>query len=227
VSTLLPDGLVTLREAADMIAQSKYAGLPDPEIVTKLRELRIDVADGTAIDDATNELWKAVDAGRLRPLAVGGRPRKVVSLRTINTREIVALRSPRGRAFTFLRPRHPLYKQFTAWFGLDLADVALAFRQREVEKLARTLLRRRRKAADAKTRRGRPSRLTVVGIAINEVLASGKWSPEKSLKALTQRVNRRRSTDRAISEDTVTRALDHLYEETGDRRFQRLARKRP
>jgi hypothetical protein len=177
VSTLLPDGLVTLREAAAMIAQSKYAGLPDPEIVAKLRELRIDVADGTVIDDATNELWKAVDAGRLRPLAVGGRPRKVVSLRTINTREIVALRSPRGRGFTFLRPRHPLYKQFTAWFGLDLADVRLAFREREVGKLARTLFRRRRKAVDAKPRRGRPSRLTVVGMAIKSPIRRNRGSP--------------------------------------------------
>ena len=41
-----------------------------------------------------------------------------------------------------------------------------------------------------------------------------------SLKTLTQQVNRCLDTDKPISEETVTRALDQLYEETGDRQFQ-------
>jgi hypothetical protein len=226
VSALLPEGFVTLREAADMIVRGKYAGVPDSKLVAELRRSGADVADGAAIDDAIAEIWDAVDAARVRALVIGGQKRKIIRLPITATHEIPALRSPRGRDFTFLRPRDPLYKQLTAWLGLDLADVKLVFRAREIEKLARTVLRRRRDAAGAKTRAGRPSHLTVVATAISEIIASRKWSTERSLKALTAQVNRRSSMDRIVSEDTVTRALDRLFKETGDRRFQRLTRKR-
>jgi len=54
---------------------------------------------------------------------------------------------------------------------------------------------------------------------INELIDSGKWHSTRSMKALTQLVNRAlRST---VSEDTVTRALDQIYAETRDRRFLR------
>jgi hypothetical protein len=43
--------------------------------------------------------------------------------------------------------------------------------------------------------------------------------------ALTQEVNRYVNSDKPISEETVTRALDHLYEATGDRQFQRIHRR--
>ena len=46
-----------------------------------------------------------------------------------------------------------------------------------------------------------------------------------SVKMLTHLVNRDLTPNKPISEDTVTRALDQLYQETGDRTFQRIVRK--
>jgi len=49
-------------------------------IITKLRQEGIEVNDGPAIDRAVTKLWKAVDKGALRSMAIGGRPRRVVRL---------------------------------------------------------------------------------------------------------------------------------------------------
>ena len=47
-----------------------------------------------------------------------------------------------------------------------------------------------------------------------------------SLKALTDLVNRRLDRPKPFSEETITRALDQLYAETQDRRYERTRRKR-
>jgi hypothetical protein len=66
VAQIIPIGYVTIREAAEVIAQSRFAGVADRPEVTKLRRLGVDAADGAAIDDAVAALWKAADAGKLR-----------------------------------------------------------------------------------------------------------------------------------------------------------------
>jgi hypothetical protein len=60
---------------------------------------------------------------------------------------------------------------------------------------------------------------------IRNLLDNRKWDASMSLKALAQQVNRYVDTDKSISEETITRALDQLYEETGDRQFQRIHRR--
>jgi hypothetical protein len=61
--------------------------------------------------------------------------------------------------------------------------------------------------------------------AIQKLVDDEKWNTTMSLKTLAQLVNRCLETDKTISEETVTRALDKLYEVTGDRRFQRIHRR--
>ena len=138
--------------------------------------------------------------------------------------QIPGLQSPRGRDFTFLRNRHPLMPQFVKWFGKDfeLRDLTVLFREDQVVKLARILLRRRRAAAGNKT--GRPSKRWEVKKRIREVIDSRKWSPIQSLKLLTVQVNRPSKTP-DVSEDTVARALSELHGETDDRRYARLRRR--
>ena len=46
-----------------------------------------------------------------------------------------------------------------------------------------------------------------------------------TVKTLTQLVNRDVKPVKLFSEETVTRALYRLYQETGDRAFQRIIRK--
>jgi hypothetical protein len=228
VAQIIPIGYVTIREAAEVIAQSRFAGVADRPEVTKLRRLGVDAADGAAIDDAVAALWKAADAGKLRVVAIGGKPRKIVRLDPEDLKEVPFLRSPRGRDFNLLRPGHRLYKQITQWFGLDLAEITIAFREKEVAKLARSVVRARRKdikSDGVKKKVGRPERQAEVGNVIQTVIASKKWKPTESIKALTQAVNLQGKWPKPISEDTVGRALNRLYAKTQDRQFQRLPRK--
>jgi hypothetical protein len=100
MTTVLPIGYVTILEAAEMLQPAMYAGDPNLPMVTKLHQEGIEVNDGSAIDRAVAELWKAVDKGSLRSMATGGRPRRVVRLEARFTRGVPALRNPRGRGFS-------------------------------------------------------------------------------------------------------------------------------
>jgi hypothetical protein len=225
MNAVLPIGYVTLLEAAEMLLPAMYAGVPDLPIVTSLRQEGIDVKDGSAMDRAVVELWKAVDKDTLRSVAIGGRPRRVVRLDPKFTKAVPTLRSPRGRGFTLLRQSNPVYHELATWFGDLLHSATLAFRVTEVQKLARRLMRARRTAQKTdgqKKPRGRPSRIVTVQPLINDLVGRRKWNPTMGMKALTRDVNRAGKWPQRMSEDTVTRALDLLYEQTHDRRFERV-----
>src|SRR3981189_996388 len=116
MSGVVPIGYLTFREAAAKIEVAMFAGTPDRAAVVKARErYGGDVGDGAASQKAVNELWAAVDAERVRPVAVGGVPRRVVKLNPALTSAIPYLRRTGG--FTFLRPRNPRYQDITGWFG--------------------------------------------------------------------------------------------------------------
>jgi hypothetical protein len=229
VTITLPIGYVTILQAADILEQSLFAGLPDKPIVLRNRQTGIAVGDGAARDQAVSEIWKAVDAGVLRAMAVGGRPRRLVRLDPDRTQQIPFLRSSRGRGFSFLRPSNPVFDELAAWFGPNPDAVVLAFRETEIQKLARRLTRTRRRtsgSATTKARRGRPSSRAAVRAVIHELIEKRKWSPMLGLKSLAKSVNRKGKWPKAMSEDTVARALDELYIETQDRRFDRVHRKK-
>jgi hypothetical protein len=228
MTTVLPIGYITILEAAEMLLPAMYAGVPDLATVVSLRKKGTDVKDGAAMDRAVAELWKAVDEDSLRPMAIGGRPRRIERLDAAITKQIPTLRNARGRGFTFLRQSNPAYHQLASCFGYDLPWATLAFREAEVHKLARTLIRARRTAlrADGRKSRGRPSRQEMIISTVLELVERGKFVPLNGLKALTQLVNRSGKFEPPISEDTVARVLDRLYRETKDRRFQRVRRTR-
>jgi hypothetical protein len=229
MTAVLPIGYVTILEAAEMLLPAMYAGVPDLPVVTSLRQKGLDVRDGPAMDRAITELWNAVDAGKLRSMAIGGRPRRVIRLNTAFTKQVPTLRNPRGRGFTFLRQSNPAYQQLASWFGPDLFRATPAFREGEVRKLARKLMRARRSASNADTTkrpRGRPSRQETVVSTIRELVEAGEFLPLRGLKAFTQLVNKKGKCEPAISDETVSRVLDRLYQETNDRRFQRIRRER-
>jgi hypothetical protein len=229
MTTVLPNGYLTMLEAAGLLTNAMYAGVPDLPIVSQLRKEGLDVSDGRAMDRAIAEVWKAVDGGTLRALAIGGRPRRVVRLSPEVTKSIPTLRSPRGRGFTLLRQSNPTYHQLASWFGSLLPTASLAFREMEIQKLARRLMRARRiahKADGQKNPRGRPSRLAIVQPVISDLIAKRKWNPTMGMKALTRDVNRAERWPQDVSQDTVTRALDLLHEQAKDRRFERVRRSR-
>jgi hypothetical protein len=229
MTAVLPIGYVTILEAAEILQPAMYAGVPHLPIVAKLHQQGIEVKDGSAIDRAVAELWKAVDKGTLRSMAIGGRPRRVVRLDAQFTRGVPALRASRGRGFALLRQSNPAYHELATWFGPLLHTATLAFRATEVQKLARKLMRARRltQRTDGKKKpRGRPSHIGIIQPVIRAMVAQRKWSPTMGMKALTREVNRAGKWPQRVSQDTVTRALDLLYEQIRDRRFERVRRER-
>jgi hypothetical protein len=217
-------------EAAEMLQPSMFAGIPDQAAVTKLRQIGVNARDGLATDRAIAEIWNAVDSGAVRAMLVGGRPRRIVRLDPAITKQIPILRSPRGRGFTFLRPSNPAFHQLAGWFGPDLSNIILAFREAEIQKLARRLRRTRRRmpvSDNTKRRIGRPSRQAAVEPVIRKLVEGGEWNPLMGLKALARAVNRGGNWVKSVSEDTVGRALDQIFEKTQDRRYARARRNRP
>jgi hypothetical protein len=228
VTFLMLAGYISIREAAKSVERAMFAGVKDNPAVTKFRESGFEVGDRTANHRATSELWRAVDASKLRLMAIGGHPRRIVRITAEQTKQVPFVRDPRCGSFSYLRPFNAFHSEFAALFGTNTAAVTLAFRENEVEKLARALMharRRKLRSGDAKKPRGRPSRQTSAAAIIREIICQESWSPEKSLKELTLQVNRRAKFFPVFSEDTVTRALDGPHGGTKDRRFDRIARK--
>jgi hypothetical protein len=225
----LPLGYVTLLQAAEMLQPSMFGGTPDQPSVVRLRQMGENVGDGMATDRAIAEIWKAVDSRTVRPMVIGGPRARIIRLTPAITKQIPNLRSPRGRGFTFLRPSNPAFHQFAGWFGPDISNITLAFRQTEIRKLAGRLIRTRRRismSGGKKRRIGRPSRQAVLEPIICKLVEGGKWNQLMGLKALTSAVNRRVDSPKLVSEDTVARTLDGIYERTQDRRYARARRNR-
>jgi hypothetical protein len=227
MSELVPTGYLSRLEAVDILVPSLFAGAPDQPHVKKLREKGIDAADRAAIDKANTELWRGVDRGKIEVFAFGANSQRLRMEGSL-TEQVLFLRSPRGGDFTYARPGTSAHGKLVAQFGPNLGSVSLAFSKRDVEKWARSLLRtRRRKRASVvgKRRTGRPSRQALAMPVISKLLTEKEWNVTMSLKTLAQQVNRYVDTDKPVSEETVTRALDQLYEKTRDRQFQRICRR--
>jgi hypothetical protein len=229
MTTVVPIGYVTLLEAAEMLQPAMHAGLLDTASVAELRRRGLEVSDGTARDRAIAELWKAVDKNTLRSWAIGGSPRRIVRLDAHFTKSVPLLRSPRGRGLAFLRPSKPAFHELSEAFGGPFHNATLIFRASDVEKLARRLMRTRRTARRAdghKKSRGRPSVIAPVQSVVSDVINRRKWDATMSMKTLTREVNRGGRWQEPVSQDTVTRALDGLFEQSGDRRFERVRKPR-
>lgn len=230
MSRIVPDGFLTISQAIDELVVGMHSGMPDRPVVKDAKEQGYDVGDGVARDAANEKLWDAIDRNKLEVFLVGPKQPVPFKISPDMTREIPLLRSARGGDLVFLRPsKRRLHKQFTEWFGPDLSLVSVVCRRRPIEQLARTRLQaRRRKAATVKTRGvGRPSLQDEVKQLIRDIVEKRRWSTERSLKALTFQVNKFGPERRQVSEETVGRALDTLYSQTKDRRFQRLPKRQP
>lgn len=226
MTRLVPDGFLTIREAAEKLTVGLYSGEPDRSIVEQHKKSSFDVADGAAVDEAIAELWKAVDRGDLQAVLVGPGTPKALKLSGRLSQGIPLMRSTRGGGLSFLRPGNPNYAVLVNWFGSNLRQVSVVVAAKDVPKLSRKLLQlRRRRTASAKLgNAGRPSLQAEVKSIINDVIQKRRWSSTQSLKALTKAVNDRGKWLNPVSADTVTRALDSLYSESKDRRFERVRR---
>ncbi len=224
MTSLIPEGFLTLQKAAEKLTSALYSGKPERAIVRQYREKGLDGADGDAIDDAISKIWSAVDRDKLHALVFSASRSEPLGLPSDLSQGIPLLRNSRGGNLRFLRPSNKNFEEFSRRFGPDLSVVSVVFRETEINRLARALLQaRRRKISAARTsRRGRPSRRNDVKPIIYEIVAQRKWHPTQSLKTLTREVNHRGKWMNDVSDDTVERALSEIHRETGDRRFERV-----
>jgi hypothetical protein len=229
MSTILPIGFLTISEAARSLELALFAGEPDrPEVEKARAKLGDAVGDGAASSNSVERVWRAVDDGFLRPLAVGGRPRRIVQIDPELTRSIPQMRHQSMPGFVYLRPSHPDWNEVTSWFGIDVSRIALAFRETEVKNVAARLSRSRRRKRPIRpgVKAGRHSMQPLIREAIVEIVARKQWSTMRAIKELAQLVNRLGKISRVVSEDSVRRALDGLYAATNNRRYERVHRRR-
>src|SRR5216684_111385 len=101
---LIPDGFLTIRQAAERLVVAMYSGVPDRAVVQNLRESGLDVADGPPLDDAVSEVWVAVDKGKINLFLAGARRKVPLKCSSEMSKGIPLFRSPRGGDLSFLRP---------------------------------------------------------------------------------------------------------------------------
>jgi len=225
---MIPINYLSRQEAIEVIAAAKFAGVPDRGAVIEARQKGVDAADGPANDEAIAELWRAVDEGTLEVIAHGPGDRWL-KMSPEETGQVPLLRAPRGGDFTFLKPGNPFHDIAVSKFGSRLGLVSLMFPKLQVEKVARLTRRRRRQSLARSTGNHtakQPSRKELVLSIVRKMIEDGRWNPTISLIALTRLVERSNNWGQKVpSEDSVTGALDQIYEETRDRRFQRTRRR--
>jgi hypothetical protein len=186
MGSLIPTGFLTIREASERIASAIFSGKPDRPKVTRLRELGFDVADGEALEEAVAKIWTEVDKGKLTTFVVGpGHNGNLKRLTPAVSKGIPLLRSRGGGDLRFFRPAHEGYEEFARWFGPDLSMVCVIFREVEITRVVRSLLRcrRRKLLRNPAERRGRPSRQNEIESVIRDMVVKRKWSATQSLKA--------------------------------------------
>src|SRR5262249_38901333 len=142
--------------------------------------------------------------------------------------QLPMVRNSRVRGFSFVRRSNPACAELTRWFGPILANARLLFKEIEVRKLESQLRRNRRRRAAPCTEKspGRPPRQVEGEAEVRKAVEAKKCHGSQSRKALTGLVNRAGSWPKPVSEDTVCRALDQLYDRTKDRRYERRRRTR-
>jgi len=221
MTRLVPPGFLTFREAVSKLEDAMFAGIPDREEVKKYREGGYSVADGASSRKAADELWNAVDQGRLGAVGIARQPFRINKL-PASILQVPALRQTGD--FTYLRPGNVAFEEVARAFGCRPATISLAFRDKELGKLC-TMLRgtQRRKMRSSTARKvGRPSLGSSVRPSIIELIESKKWASPQPIKQLTSLLNRKLGLD--VSADTVARELDKLHDEAGERRFARHRR---
>jgi hypothetical protein len=221
MSDLLPVGLMSLHEAATYLMERLFAGAPASPIVQEIRDKGFPVDSREQLTESHQCLRKLILRDELKLHATGGVHGKDIRLTGDDLLEIPGLKTALVSDLSYLRPSHRFHGRFVNWFGIDLSQVGLGVEEHQVHKLTRKLVRARRRTK-ANARKGRPRVLPDVQPVVQEIVVTRRWTTDKSQKELAYLVNQQLS--KSVSQTSVTRALDTLYEITKDPRFKRIRR---
>ncbi|HEY8006611.1 MAG TPA: hypothetical protein VIE66_07435 [Methylocella sp.] len=225
MADLTPSGYLGIDDAIAAFCERMYRNDPEPDLVQELRDSGLSIGSAERHSDAIEALRRAILRGSLEVFVWHSGMSATVK---ISDTALARLRMLDRRTF-FLRTGHVR----TA----DLADAGILgkfarsfsasrcfFEERAFRVWLDRRERRLRLSADGNLARpvalGRPSKIKNIQTMIVELVERGGWDRSKPLRHMVDLLNKRLITDR-ISADTVAKAIDDLYSETKDGRYDR------
>jgi hypothetical protein len=226
---------IPLREALRRFAGMVAAELREPSLVSRLRREGVSVKDWKSDEIATDFFWRRVDRGQI-PIVAGTNdegppvlvPPDLLREVPLLSRSFSAVPNSRGTgSLSMLRPSHPAFGRFVALIGPKPAAAILMVRTSSIEgaiSIWRAMPKSRRHALPRASVSASDD-IKEIGKLIAKIIEAGEWDTSKPLKLLALLVHRRGRKKHSANVDTVARALDYLYQLTGDQRFVRRRRR--
>jgi hypothetical protein len=223
---IVPEGYITLKNAAHALAEIQYAGTDAHDAVIKVRAAGYDVRFTVEeYEQSAATCWELIDRTHdrkrgMKPVHIWVEQPKTSRMIQIEPGKLAPVpfaRSYKVGDLSYLRSG-PLFVQFSHWFDPPFNHVVFMLKVEDLDCLLLNYRRTvRRKARAGAQRVGRPSDSPAVQEAILEIDGRGKWNARRdSVKALWQLLGRPPySLD--VSESTVSRALKALVKADHDR----------
>jgi hypothetical protein len=225
MADLTPSGYIGIDDAIAAFCERMYRNEPETDLVQALRDSGLSIGSADRPADAIEALRRAVIRGGLGVFVWHSGMSATVKL---SDTALARLRMLDRRTF-FLRTGHVR----TA----DLADAGVlgklarsfaALRCFFEEHAFRSWLdrreRRQRSSPDGNIARpvalGRPSKIKIIEPMIVDLVETGRWDRSKPLRCMVDLLNQRLTADHVCA-DTVAKAMDDLFSETKDGRYDR------
>jgi hypothetical protein len=229
MADLTPSGYLGIDDAIAAFGERMYRNDPESDLVQKLRKSGLSIGSADRPASAIEALRRAVIRGSLGVFVWHSGMSATVKL---SATALARLHMLDRRTF-FLRTGHvrtadlagagvlgKLAKSFSASGCFFKAHPFRIWLDRSE--------RRRRLSQDGNLARpvalGRPSKIKIIEPKILELVESGRWDRSKPLSRVVDLVNQRLTSDQ-VGRDTVAKAMDDLYSETKDGRYDRRRKK--
>ena len=230
---IVPEGYITVKNAAHALAAVRYAGMDAREAVIKVRAAGYDVRFTLEeYEQSATTLWKLIDRTHdrksgMRPVHIWVEQPRTARTIQIEPGKLAAVpfaRSYKVGDLSYLRSG-ALFLQFSQWFEPPFHHVLLMLKNEDLDYLLRNYRRTvQRKASGASKSVGRPSSLEAVQNAILAIAEAGKWSARRDSAKVLYQLVRRAPHHLDVSESTVQRARRALIN-AGHDRLQRTPKK--
>ena len=225
MANLTPSGYLGIDDAIAAFCERMYRNDPEPDLVQELRDGGLSIGSAERHSDAIEALRRAILRGSLEVFVWHSGMSATVK---ISDTALARLRMLDRRTF-FLRTGHVRTADLAdagilGKLARSFSDSRCFFEERAFRIWFDRRERRLRLSADGNLARpvalGRPSKIKNIEPMIVELVKRGGWDRSKPLRHMVDLLNKRLTTDH-ISADTVAKAIDDLYSETKDGRYDR------
>ncbi len=229
MADLTPSGYLGIDDAIAAFSERMYRNEPETDLVQALRDSGLSIGSADRPADAIEALRRAVIRGSLEVFVWHSGMSATVKL---SDTALARLRMLDRRTF-FLRTGHVRTADLAdAGILGELARSFSALRCFFEEHAFRSWLdrreRQRRSSPDGNIARpvalGRPSKIRIIEPMIVELVENGRWDRSQPLSRVVNLLNQRLTSDH-VGADTVAKAMDDLFSENQDSRYDRRRKK--